>query len=97
VGNLYLKGIDPSHSQSRGIADFGSLGQELGQLEKPPNRVRFKEILGAKSPAKEAQGPHTLHTTRISQEIILKTPFLKSQQRTPKITKKEDRKGNTRA
>jgi hypothetical protein len=36
LGNLYLKGIDPNHSQSRGIEDFGSLGQELEQLEKPP-------------------------------------------------------------
>jgi hypothetical protein len=54
LGNLYLKGIDPKRSQSRGIEDFGSLGQELGQLEKPPNRVRFKGDLGAKSPAKKA-------------------------------------------
>jgi hypothetical protein len=59
MGNHYLKGIDPNHSHSRGIEDFGFLGQELEQLEKPPNRVRFKGDLGAKSPAKEAQGPHT--------------------------------------
>jgi hypothetical protein len=56
LGNLYLKGIDPNRSQSRGIT---SLGQELAQLEKPPNRVRFKRDLGAKSPAKEAQDPHS--------------------------------------
>jgi hypothetical protein len=42
LGNLCLKGIDPNHSQSREIEDFVSLGQELEQLEKPPNRVRFK-------------------------------------------------------
>jgi hypothetical protein len=59
LGNLYLKGIDPNRSQSRGIKDFGSLGQELEQLEKPPNQVRFKGDLRAKSPAKEAQDPHT--------------------------------------
>jgi hypothetical protein len=59
LGNLFLKGIDPTRSQSKGIADLGSLGQELKQLEKPPNRDRFKRILGAKSPTKEAQGPHT--------------------------------------
>jgi hypothetical protein len=58
LGKLCLKGIDPNCSQSRGIEDFGSLGQELKQLGKPPNRVRFKGDLGAKSPAKEAQGPH---------------------------------------
>jgi hypothetical protein len=59
LGNLSLKIIDPNRSQSRGIEDFGSLGQELKQLEKPPNRVRFKGDLRAKSPAKEAQSPHT--------------------------------------
>jgi hypothetical protein len=58
LGNLYLKGIDPNPSQSRGIDEIASLGQKLAQLEKPPNRVRFKGDLGAKSPAKEAQDPH---------------------------------------
>jgi hypothetical protein len=59
LGNLYLKGIDPNRSQSRGIEEILSLGQELDQLEKPPDRVRFKRDLGAKSPAKEAQDRHT--------------------------------------
>jgi hypothetical protein len=59
LGNLYLKGIDPNHSQSRGIEEIVSLCQELAQLEKPPNRVQFKRNLGAKSPAKKAQDPHT--------------------------------------
>jgi hypothetical protein len=59
MGNLYLKGIDPNHSQSRGIEEIASLGQELAQLEKPINRVRFKRDLGAKSPAQEVQDPHT--------------------------------------
>jgi hypothetical protein len=58
LGNLYLKGIDLKRSQSRGIEEITSLGQELAQLEKPPNRVRFKKVLRAKSPAKEAQYPH---------------------------------------
>jgi hypothetical protein len=58
LSNLYLKEIDPNRSQSKGIEEIISLGQELEQLEKPPNRVRFKGDLGAKSPAKEAQGPH---------------------------------------
>jgi hypothetical protein len=56
---LYLKGIDLNRSQSRGIEEIVSLGQELGQLKKPQNRVRFKGDLGAKSPPKEAQDPHT--------------------------------------
>jgi hypothetical protein len=59
LGNLYHKGIDPNRSKSRGIEEIASLGQELAQLKKPPNRVRFKGDLGAKSPAKEAQDPHT--------------------------------------
>jgi hypothetical protein len=59
LGNLYLKGIDPKRSQSRGIEENASLGQELAQLEKPPNLVQFNRDLGAKSPAKEAQEPHT--------------------------------------
>jgi hypothetical protein len=59
LGNLYLKGIEPNHSQSRGIEEITSLGQELAQLEKTQNRVRFKRDLGSKSPAKEAQDPHT--------------------------------------
>jgi hypothetical protein len=59
LGNLYLKGIDPIRSQSIRIEEIASLGQELAQLEKPPNRVRFKRDLGAKSPAKEVQDRHT--------------------------------------
>jgi hypothetical protein len=59
LGNLYLKGIDPNRSQSTGIEEITSLGEELAQHKKPPNRVRFKRDLGAKSPAKEAQDPHT--------------------------------------
>jgi hypothetical protein len=39
MGNLYLKAIDPNRSQSRGIEEITSLGQELAQLEKPPNRI----------------------------------------------------------
>jgi hypothetical protein len=85
LGNLYLKGVDPNLSQSRGIEDFGSLEQEVEQLKKPPNRVRFKGDLGAKSPATQ-QNP---------QENVLKTPPRKSQQRAPKITTKKDGKSNT--
>jgi hypothetical protein len=58
LGNLYLKGIDPKRSESREIEEIASLGQELAQLKKPPNRVRFKRDLEAKSPAKEVQEPH---------------------------------------
>jgi hypothetical protein len=59
LGNLYLKGIAPKCSQSKGIMNLGPLGHELEQLEKPPNQGRFKGVLMAKSPGKEAQGPHT--------------------------------------
>jgi hypothetical protein len=37
LGNLSLKGIEPKRPQSMGITDLGPLGQELEQLEKPPN------------------------------------------------------------
>jgi hypothetical protein len=59
LGNLYLKGIELKRPQSKGIMDLGNLGKELKHLEKPPNQGRFKGVLGEKSPAKEAQGPHT--------------------------------------
>jgi hypothetical protein len=59
LGNLSTKGITPKCSQSKGITNLGPLGHDLEQLEKPPNRGRFKGVLGAKSPAKEAKDPHT--------------------------------------
>jgi hypothetical protein len=46
-------------------------------------------FLGAKSPAKEAQGPHTCYSTRILQEITLKTLPRKSKERAMKIPKKQ--------
>jgi hypothetical protein len=58
LGNISLKEIEPKCPQSKRITDLGSLGQEIEQLEKPPNRDRIKGVLGEKSPAKEAQGPH---------------------------------------
>jgi ribosomal protein L29 len=77
MGNLYLKGIDPKRSQSRGIDEIASLGQELAQLEKPPNRVRFKRDLGQSHQPKR----HKIlrrDTHQKLQEIILKTPRTKS-------------------
>jgi hypothetical protein len=59
LDNLSTKVIAMKRSQSKGIADLGLLGHELEQLEKPANQGRFKGVLGAKSPTKEAQGPHT--------------------------------------
>jgi hypothetical protein len=59
LGNHYLKGIDPNRSQSRGIEEIASLGQELAQLKKHQIESDSREIWGAKSPAKEAQDPHT--------------------------------------
>jgi hypothetical protein len=94
LGNLYLKGIDPNCSPSRGIEDFGSLGQELEQLEKPPNRVQFKRDLGQSHQPKR----HKVlirDTQQYPQEIILKSPPRKSQQRAPKITTKDDEKSTT--
>jgi hypothetical protein len=64
LGNLFLKGINPKCSQSKEIVDLGPLGQELEQLEKPPNRDRCKGVHGERSPTKEAQGPHTWHPNK---------------------------------
>jgi hypothetical protein len=77
------------------MKEIVSLGQELSQLEKPPNRVRFKGDLGAKSPAK---GHKVLirDTQQNPQEIILKTLPRKSQQRASKITTKKDEKSTSR-
>jgi hypothetical protein len=88
LGNLYLNVIDSNRSQSRGIKEIASLGQELAQLEKPPNRVRFKRDLGAKSPAKEAQDPHTRHPPK----NFKKSSSKHRQQRTQKINTKKDGK-----
>jgi hypothetical protein len=46
LGILYLKGIDPNRPQSRGIEDFGSLGQEPEQLKKHQIEFDSREIWG---------------------------------------------------
>jgi hypothetical protein len=89
MGNLYLKGIDPNRSQSRGTEDFGSLGKELEQLKKPPNQVRFKGDLG-QSHQNKRHKVLICDTQQNPQEIVLKTPPRKSQQRALKITTKKD-------
>jgi hypothetical protein len=96
LGNLSLKGIESKRPQSKGIADLGLLGHQLEQLKKPTNRGRFKGVLMAKSPAKEAHGRHMWHPTRIPQEINLKTPPRKSQERAQKIAKEKNGRDNTR-
>jgi hypothetical protein len=73
MGNLYLKGIDLNRSQSRGIEEIASIGQELAQLGKPPDQVRFKRDLGEKR--------HKIlicDTHQKPQEIVLKTPPTKN-------------------
>jgi hypothetical protein len=44
LGILYLKGIDPNRPESRGIEDFGSLGQEPEQLKKHQIEFDSREI-----------------------------------------------------
>jgi hypothetical protein len=92
--NLYLKGIDPSRSQSRGIEDLGSLGQELEQLENHQIESDSKEIWGQSHQPKRHKDL-IRDTQQNPQEIVLKTPPKKSQQRAPKITTKKDKKSNT--
>jgi hypothetical protein len=95
LGNLYLNGINPKRSQSRGIEEIASLGQELGQHEKQPNRVRFKGDLGGQSHQPKRQKVLIRDTQQNPQEIILKTPPRKAQQRAPKITTKKDGKSTS--
>jgi hypothetical protein len=61
--------------QSRGIEDFSY----LGQLEKPPNRVRFKGDLG-QSYQPKMHKVLIRDTQQNPQEIVRKTPPRKSQQ-----------------
>jgi hypothetical protein len=48
LGNLYLKGIDPKRSQSIGIEEIASLGQELTQLEKTTKSSLIQRRFGGK-------------------------------------------------
>jgi hypothetical protein len=66
-------------------------------IQKPPNRSRFGGFVGARSPSKEAQGPHTCHPTRIPQRNAPKTFSQKLQEKAPKITKKETREEHGQA
>jgi hypothetical protein len=56
--DLSLKVIALKHSQSWGIANIMTKPQELELQRKPPNRRAFHGFGGARSPRKEAQGPH---------------------------------------
>jgi hypothetical protein len=94
LGNLYLKGIDPSRSQRRGIEEIVSLGQELSQLEKTPNQVRFKGDFG-QSHQPKSHKVLIRDTQQNPQEIVLKTLPRKSQQRAPKITTKKEGKSTS--
>jgi hypothetical protein len=82
LGNLYLKGIDPNRSQSRGIKEIASLGQELVQLEKPPNRVRFKGDLGQSHQPKR-------------QEILIRDTHQRPQKNHPQNTANKELQKST--
>jgi hypothetical protein len=86
--------LTQNRSQSREIEEIISLGQELGQLEKPPNCVRIKGDLGQRHQPKR----HKIlirDTQHNPQEIILKTLPRKAQQRALKITTKKDGKSTS--
>jgi hypothetical protein len=71
--DLSLKGIPPKCSQSWGIANLVAQPQELGLHKKLPNWRAFHEILGARSPRKEAHQPRVLLPTQIPQRNTSKT------------------------
>jgi hypothetical protein len=64
---------------------------------KTPKSSRFGGIVGARSPSKEASGPHTWYPTRILQRNAPKTSHRNFQEKTPKITKKEKREKHKQA
>jgi hypothetical protein len=95
LGNLSLKEIEPKRPKSKGIADLGPLGQELEQLEKPPDRDRFKGVVGQSHQPKR----HKVLIRDTQQEYPRNRPqnsSKKSQERAPKITKGENGRDNTR-
>jgi hypothetical protein len=58
MDDLSLKAIALKCSQPWGIANLVTKLEELEFQRKPPNRRAFHGFGGARSPRKEAQGPH---------------------------------------
>jgi hypothetical protein len=77
LGNLYLKGIDPKRTQSRGIDEIASRGQELAQLENHQIESDSREIWGQTHQPKR-QKILIRDTHQKPHEIILKTLPTKS-------------------
>jgi hypothetical protein len=94
-GNLSLKGIKPKRPQSKGITDLGPLGQELEQLENHQIEVNSKDFWGKVTSQRGTRSSY-MTPNKNPQENALKTPPRKSQARAPKITKRGNRRDNTR-
>jgi hypothetical protein len=77
LGNLYLKGIDPKRSQSRGIDEIASLGHEFAQLKNHQIEPDSKEIWGQSHQPKRHKNL-ICDTHQKLQEIVLKTLPTKS-------------------
>jgi hypothetical protein len=88
MDDLSHKQIPPKRSQSWGISNLVAQPQDLGLHKKPPNRRAFHGFGGARSPRKEAQGPHVWLPRQMSQRNVSKTPPRNSQEKALKITKK---------
>jgi hypothetical protein len=94
---LWLEAWPPKPTQSRGIGSQPSRTPSHGNHRKHPNRSHFVGFVGSRSPSKEAQGPHTLHPTRIPQRNAPKSSPRKIQEKTLKITKKEKQEQHIQA
>jgi hypothetical protein len=96
LGNLSLEGIELKCSQSKGIADLGPLGQELEQLEKQPNRGRFKEVLGGKVTSQRDANSSYVTPNKNPQETPSKLHQENHKKELRKSTKGENGRDNTR-
>jgi hypothetical protein len=91
LGNLYLKGIDQNRSQSSGIEEIvkNSTNSKNHQIESDSREI------WEQSHQPKRNKVLVRDTQQNPQEIVLKTPPRKAQQRAPKITTKKDRKSTS--
>jgi hypothetical protein len=91
------KNYDLKLPTTPGIVKPMPLPQEHEEHKNHQNRSRYRGFVGARSPSKEEQGPHTRHPTRIPQRNTPKTSPRKFQEKALKITKKNEREQHIQA
>jgi hypothetical protein len=89
MDDLSLKGIAPKRSQSCGIANLVTKPQELELQRKPPNRRAFPRVWRGKVTKKRGTRSSCVTPTPNPAKKRLQKSARKSQEKAPKITKKE--------